>query len=239
MNDNKRLPQTPYDTRHKIRQLAYFRMIHRSDLVCGQSTHMDRRTFAILCHLLRTVAGLSSTKIVNVEEMVTMFLYILAHNVKNCNCLGVLDGTYIKVNMLAIDRPTRIHNRLVDSTGCPCMTKGLQMPKGYPNIEGFLSPYRGQRYHLQEWRGAENVPTITKKYFNIKHSSARNVIERTFGVLKDRWLPNQTNPQNGRHIESVTWATLTHANQRIAFIGRSSQLTQDSGQVTYSHPGEM
>ncbi|KAA0050805.1 retrotransposon protein [Cucumis melo var. makuwa] len=116
MNDNKRLPQTPYDTRHKIRQLAYFRMIHRSDLVCGQSTHMDRRTFAILCHLLRTVAGLSSTKIVNVEEMVTMFLYILAHNVKNCNCLGVLDGTYIKVNMLAIDRPTfKTHKRKIST----------------------------------------------------------------------------------------------------------------------------
>ncbi|KAA0048532.1 retrotransposon protein [Cucumis melo var. makuwa] len=57
---------------------------------------MDRRTFAILCHLLRTVVGLSSTKIVDVEEMVAMFLH---------NCLGALDGTYIKVNMSAGDRP--------------------------------------------------------------------------------------------------------------------------------------
>ncbi|KAL0552036.1 hypothetical protein IC582_011129 [Cucumis melo] len=30
-------------------------------------------------------------------------------------------------------------------------------------------------------------PTSAKKYFNMKHSSARNVIERTFGVLKGRW----------------------------------------------------
>ncbi|KAA0065653.1 retrotransposon protein [Cucumis melo var. makuwa] len=45
---------------------------------------MDRRTFAILCHLLRNVAGLSSTEIVDVEEMVAMFLHVLAHDVKNC-----------------------------------------------------------------------------------------------------------------------------------------------------------
>jgi len=83
MNNNKRLPHTPPDTRHRIRELAYFRMIHESDLVCRQSTRMDRRTFAILCHLLRNVAGLSSTEIVDVEEMVAMFLHVLAHDVKN------------------------------------------------------------------------------------------------------------------------------------------------------------
>uniref|UniRef100_A0A9I9E9Y0 DUF8040 domain-containing protein n=1 Tax=Cucumis melo TaxID=3656 RepID=A0A9I9E9Y0_CUCME len=58
-------------------------MIHESDLVCQQSTRMDRRTFAILCHLLRNVAGLSSTEIVDIEEMVAMFLHVLAHDVKN------------------------------------------------------------------------------------------------------------------------------------------------------------
>ncbi|KAL4037789.1 hypothetical protein IC575_001389 [Cucumis melo] len=83
MNYNKRLLQTPYDTRHKIRQLAYFCMIHEFDLVCRQSTHIDRRTFAILCHLLRTVAGLSSIEIVNVEEMVAMFLHVFSHDLKN------------------------------------------------------------------------------------------------------------------------------------------------------------
>uniref|UniRef100_A0A9I9EEC9 DUF8040 domain-containing protein n=1 Tax=Cucumis melo TaxID=3656 RepID=A0A9I9EEC9_CUCME len=83
MNNNKRLPHTPSDTRHRIRELAYFRMIHESDLVCRQSTRIDRRTFAILCHLLRNVASLSLTEIVDVEEMIAMFLHVLAHDVKN------------------------------------------------------------------------------------------------------------------------------------------------------------
>ncbi|KAL0536711.1 hypothetical protein IC582_025671 [Cucumis melo] len=82
-DDNKHLPQTPYNTRHRIRQLPNFRMIHKSDLVCRQNMCMDRQIFAILCHLLRTVVGLSSTKIVDVEEMVAMFLHVLVHDVKN------------------------------------------------------------------------------------------------------------------------------------------------------------
>ncbi|KAA0035913.1 retrotransposon protein [Cucumis melo var. makuwa] len=248
MNNNKRLPHTPPDTRHRIRELAYFRMIHESDLVCRQNMRMDRRTFAILCHLLRNVAGLSSTEIVDVEEMVAMFLHVLAHDVKNrviqrefvrsgetvsrhfnivllvvlrlyeelikrpvpvtsnCNdqrwkcfenCLGALNETYIKVNVPAGDRPTFRTRKGEIATNVlgVCDTKGdfvyvlaswegsatdsrilrdaisrengLQVPKGYyylcdagyPNVEEFLAPYRGQR----------------------------NVIERAFGVLKGRW----------------------------------------------------
>ncbi|KAL0559553.1 hypothetical protein IC582_004167 [Cucumis melo] len=58
---------------------------------------------------------------------------------------------------------------------------------GYPNTKGFLAPYRGQRYHLQDWRGVGNTPTSAKEYFNMKHSFARNVIVLMFGLLKGCW----------------------------------------------------
>ncbi|XP_031262358.1 uncharacterized protein LOC116120547 [Pistacia vera] len=48
---------------------------------------------------------------------------------------------------------------------------------GYTNGEGFLAPYRGQRYHLNEWRQGRQPATL-QEYFNIKHSQARNCIER-------------------------------------------------------------
>jgi len=57
---------------------------------------------------------------------------------------------------------------------------------GFMNCEGFLAPYRGQRYHLNEWRNGYQ-PTTPEELFNMKHSSARNIIERCFGVLKMRW----------------------------------------------------
>uniref|UniRef100_A0A9I9E7J0 DDE Tnp4 domain-containing protein n=1 Tax=Cucumis melo TaxID=3656 RepID=A0A9I9E7J0_CUCME len=49
-----------------------------------------------------------------------------------------------------------------------------------------LNGLKGQRYHLQEWRGTETASETPKEFFNMKHSSARNVIERAFGLLKGR-----------------------------------------------------
>ncbi|KAH6827596.1 hypothetical protein C2S53_015281 [Perilla frutescens var. hirtella] len=57
---------------------------------------------------------------------------------------------------------------------------------GYTNGEGFLAPFRGQRYHLNDW-SERHRPTSAEEFFNMKHSSARNVIERAFGLLKNRW----------------------------------------------------
>nr|CAD1825799.1 unnamed protein product [Ananas comosus var. bracteatus] len=57
---------------------------------------------------------------------------------------------------------------------------------GYPNGEGFLTPYRGRRYHLSEWR-QNREPQTPQEFYNYKHSSARNVIERCFELLKGRW----------------------------------------------------
>ncbi|KAK8940466.1 hypothetical protein KSP39_PZI010716 [Platanthera zijinensis] len=58
---------------------------------------------------------------------------------------------------------------------------------GYTNGPGYLAPYRSTRYHLQEWATQGNNPTTYKELFNIRHSKKRNVIERTFGLLKKRW----------------------------------------------------
>jgi hypothetical protein len=57
---------------------------------------------------------------------------------------------------------------------------------GYPNRPGYLAPYKGERYHIPEWhRGTE--PRTPMERFNRVHSSIRNVIERSFGLLKMKW----------------------------------------------------
>uniref|UniRef100_A0A9I9EDA4 Retrotransposon protein n=1 Tax=Cucumis melo TaxID=3656 RepID=A0A9I9EDA4_CUCME len=132
--DNKRITHILADARHRIRHLTFFRMIHASDLVCQKSMWMDRRCFTILCHILQTRTDLESTERV-VEEMVALFLHVLAHDlckIRNCvpylleNCLGVLDDTYIKVNMSTADRP-RYHTRkdeVATNVLDVCNTKG-------------------------------------------------------------------------------------------------------------------
>ena len=92
------------------------------------------------------------------------------------------------------------------------LVKGFRVPAGFyyladagfPHCPELLVPFRGVRYHLQEW-GAANVryvfaskciyyyftyscsPVNAKELFNLRHAMARNVIERIFGVLKQRF----------------------------------------------------
>ncbi|CAL5351342.1 unnamed protein product [Camellia sinensis] len=131
------------------------------------------------------------------------------------NCLGALDGTYVRVLPPAIDKP-RYRSRkgeiatimlgvcsqdmqfiyvlpgwegsasdsrvLRDAISRP---NGLRVPTGcyylvdagYTNGEGFLAPYRGQRYHLSTWREG-GAPSNPQEFFNMKHSAAHNIIER-------------------------------------------------------------
>jgi hypothetical protein len=56
----------------------------------------------------------------------------------------------------------------------------------YPNRPGYLAPYKGTKYHLSEYRDGPE-PQGKKEIFNYAHSSLRNVIERSFGVLKMKW----------------------------------------------------
>ncbi|XP_031393173.1 protein ALP1-like isoform X1 [Punica granatum] len=57
---------------------------------------------------------------------------------------------------------------------------------GFPNIPGYLAPYKGQRYHRSDYND-DTPPTTEKELFNQRHASVRNVIERCFGVLKNRF----------------------------------------------------
>ncbi|XP_057777339.1 uncharacterized protein LOC130995875 [Salvia miltiorrhiza] len=57
---------------------------------------------------------------------------------------------------------------------------------GYANSEGFLTPYKGVRYHLKEWGPTAARPRNADELFNLRHTRARNVIERAFGIMKMR-----------------------------------------------------
>ncbi|KAI9169272.1 hypothetical protein LWI28_009860 [Acer negundo] len=56
---------------------------------------------------------------------------------------------------------------------------------GYMLRSGLLTPYRGVRYHLKEY--SARAPEDAQELFNHRHVALRNVIERTFGVLKKRF----------------------------------------------------
>ncbi|KAL6594347.1 hypothetical protein ACP70R_048540 [Stipagrostis hirtigluma subsp. patula] len=67
----------------------------------------------------------------------------------------------------------------------PPKGKYYLVDSGYPLREGYMAPYSKNRYHLTEFedKGPENLYEI----FNYYHSSLRAVVERSLGVLKNKW----------------------------------------------------
>ena len=83
-----------------------------------------------------------------------------------------------------------------DSTLCRfALTKGFRIPPGrfylgdlaFGGHQGIVIPYSGIRYHLEEWRKADNRPVTAKELYNLRHATARNVVERVFRVVKKKW----------------------------------------------------
>ncbi|KAG8498975.1 hypothetical protein CXB51_005386 [Gossypium anomalum] len=70
---------------------------------------------------------------------------------------------------------------------------GLRIPEGkyylpdagYGTRNGYITPYRGVRYHLKEF--SDQGPENTKEVFNLRHSSLQIAIERVFGILKKQF----------------------------------------------------
>ncbi|CAN1794375.1 hypothetical protein LINPERHAP1_LOCUS20278, partial [Linum perenne] len=89
------------------------------------------------------------------------------------------------IHVYSFHHPDSVHIVIAIGSIFHCTGKFYLCDAGYTNAKGFLPPYRGQRYHLQEW--GRNRPRTPEEYFNMKHVSARNVIEKAFGILKMRW----------------------------------------------------
>nr|CAD1831541.1 unnamed protein product [Ananas comosus var. bracteatus] len=60
---------------------------------------------------------------------------------------------------------------------------------GYANTEKFLAPYRGEHYHISQFDASTRarVHRNPRDLYNHRHAQLRNVVERTFGILKKRF----------------------------------------------------
>lgn len=99
--------------------------------------------------------------------------------------------TFIVVGWPGSAHDTRILNHTLDKYAhkfpVPPHGKYYLVDSGYPNRTGYLAPYKGQTYHLSEFRNRRRQPTGKYEVYNHGHSSLRNVVERSFGVLKEKW----------------------------------------------------
>ncbi|XP_050250365.1 protein ALP1-like [Quercus robur] len=72
---------------------------------------------------------------------------------------------------------------------------------GYPMMKGYLAPYKGISYHLQDFRRRGGSPRTRHEKFNHAYSSLRCTIEHTFGVWKNKWRIIRNMPSFPFHIQ--------------------------------------
>ena len=68
---------------------------------------------------------------------------------------------------------------------------------GYEGATGLLVPYRGVRYHLQEYGVINRRPQHYTELYNLRHSQFRIIVEKTFGVHKGTFKIFRQAPKHG------------------------------------------
>ncbi|MFQ6634671.1 hypothetical protein Gotur_010512, partial [Gossypium turneri] len=110
------------------------------------------------------------------------------------NCLGALDGTHIKIRVPTVDKPRyQTQKGDIATNMLGVCTPDMQFVYVLPGWEGSVADGRvlqdaiSRRNGLKVPHGKGYQPNTLEEFFNMKHASARNVIERCFGLLKLRW----------------------------------------------------
>ena len=68
---------------------------------------------------------------------------------------------------------------------------------GYEGATALLVPYRGVRYHLQEYGVANRRPQHYTELYNLRHSQFRIIVEQTFGIHKNTFKILKQAPKYG------------------------------------------
>ncbi|XP_020258218.1 uncharacterized protein LOC109834594 [Asparagus officinalis] len=179
------------------------------------------------------------------------------------DCIGLIDGTHVDAvlpsdlvarfrgrkgvtqNILAACTPNKLftyvlagwegRQMIIGYYKTPC--KYYLCDAGYTTMPGFISPYRGVRYHLKEHTG--RTPKNRKELFNLRHSSLRSKIECTFGILKNRFkiLAGKPNYPFPTQVDIVLACTVLHnfialEDPADDIFNENVEIDEDTGEET-------
>lgn len=119
--------------------------------------------------------------------------------------------------------------------------KGFHIPKdrfylgdaGFGSRKGILIPFPATRYHLQDWRDANNPPESAKELYNLRHSRIRVVVEQAFGLLKRTWKIVRTSAPEYTLKDQIGFVIAVTALQNfiIAFNKEDVPLQEKSEEI--------
>nr|KAJ0216405.1 hypothetical protein LSAT_V11C300153630 [Lactuca sativa] len=98
------------------RQSILHKYAYKSDTACISNLRMTRRCFTKLCDMPHTLGGLRTSRYMDIDEQVAIFLHIIAHDVKNRVMIGRFQRygqTISKIVMLVCNVVIRLHPHLL------------------------------------------------------------------------------------------------------------------------------
>ncbi|WVZ77678.1 hypothetical protein U9M48_025518 [Paspalum notatum var. saurae] len=140
------------------------------------------------------IGAIDGTHIAAVPPSHDLIRYIGRSGKATQNVLAVVDFD-LRFTYASIGQPGSMHDTSVlfhalkhDESVFPHppLEKYYTVDAGFPNRPGYLAPYKGERYHVPDWRRGP-APSGEQEHFNFLHSRIRNAVERTFGVWKMKW----------------------------------------------------
>ncbi|CAM0913236.1 unnamed protein product [Alopecurus aequalis] len=145
-------------------------------------------------HFNNAIGAIDGTHVPVIVTAKDMINHVDRHGYATQNVMAVCDFDMRFISVVAgwpgSAHDTRIFKDTLDKYKTtfphPPPGKYYLVDSGYPNQTGYLGPFRKTKYHLPEFRdGPAAVGRM--EMFNYLHSSLRNVIERCFAVLKQKW----------------------------------------------------
>ncbi|XP_075092353.1 uncharacterized protein LOC142172594 [Nicotiana tabacum] len=166
---------------------------------------------------------------------------ILNGSIVHCDCVGEIDGTHVLASV-PIEHQNRYRGRKSTTTQNVLAAVSFNLKFTYVLADkyylldaeyglrkGFISPYHGVRYHLQEY--SDRPPQNEKELFNIRHASLRSVVERAFAILK-RWfrvIDNEPFWDFKTQVDVVLSSCILH-NHRIDLEPNDPTIQEADGQ---------
>ncbi|KAK6142259.1 hypothetical protein DH2020_022607 [Rehmannia glutinosa] len=168
---------------------------------CLENFRMDKQLFYKLCDMLRTRGLLRHTNRIKIEEQLAIFMFIVGHNLRTravqdlFRYSGETISRHFNNVLNAImtvsldffqppksDVPPEIRE---DARFYPyfAVSKYYLVDGKYANIPGFMAPYPGVPYSQLEFVHSQDA----RELFNQRHCILRNVTDRTFAALKERF----------------------------------------------------
>ncbi|ONI27393.1 hypothetical protein PRUPE_1G083600 [Prunus persica] len=152
---------------------------------CIEQLQVSKNVFKSLCTILQGSGGLTQTRNVSIKESVAIFLNILLHNLK----FRVIGFVYY----------------YSEETNSPQFNnKYYLVDAGYANGQGFLAPYIGTRYHLNEWT---------------RNNRPREIINACFVLHNFIPLKQHNDPVLQDHDWGITSVQVTDHDQWTTFRG--------------------